>query len=113
MATHRNRLTDRQERFAELYLDAPTATAAAISAGFSARSAWTQGCRLLKHPAVRARIAKLEQQRQEHRRQDHEAAASRLRAAADLAIRAGHLRLAQRAMHALLRLRALPEFRPK
>ena len=104
---HRNRLTPRQERFAKLYLDAPTATAAAISAGFSARSAWTQGCRLLKHPAVRERIAKLEQQRQERRRQDHEAAA------ADMAIRAGHLRLAQRAMNELLRLRALPEFRPK
>ena len=72
-----------------------------------ARSAWTQGCRLLKHPAVRERIAKLEQQRQERRRQDHEAAA------ADMAIRAGHLRLAQRAMNELLRLRALPEFRPK
>ena len=61
-------LTHRQAVFAKLMLNAPTATAAALGAGYAAPSARFQASRLLAVPAVRQRIADLRQQREDLRR---------------------------------------------
>jgi phage terminase small subunit len=43
-------------KFVELYVETPNATKAAIGAGYSERSAYSTGQRLLKHAEVKARI---------------------------------------------------------
>jgi len=60
-------LTHRQTIFARLILETPTATAAAIGAGYAASSARFQASRLLAVPAVRRRIEELRQHRQDLR----------------------------------------------
>ena len=50
--------TARQRRFVEEYLIDCNATQAALRAGFSARSAQSQGSRLLRRPSVRAAVEK-------------------------------------------------------
>jgi len=59
------RLHGRREAFARFYIESPTATAAAIAAGYSARSAGNQACRLMALPVVRQRIDELRRQRKE------------------------------------------------
>lgn len=49
-------LTPKQERFVEEYLVDLNASAAAIRAGYSAKSAFVQGSRLLSNARVRARV---------------------------------------------------------
>ena len=56
-----NGLTPRQERFCQEYLIDLNATQAAVRAGYSAKTANEQGCRLLAHVSVKAHIAKLQQ----------------------------------------------------
>lgn len=52
-------MTERQNAFAVEYAKHGNATKAAISAGYSAKTANEQGCRLLKHELVAAKIARL------------------------------------------------------
>ena len=63
MPASSGRLTGRQAAFALLYLDAPTAKAAAIAAGYSRQSAANQAWRLLRRPLVCRRIVELRDQR--------------------------------------------------
>lgn len=56
-------LTPKQERFVAEYLIDLNATQAAIRAGYSARTAYSQGQRLLKHVEVAAAIAALQAKR--------------------------------------------------
>ena len=53
-------LTDKQERFAQAYVLHRNATEAAKAAGYSARSAYNQGYRMLKNDQIIERIADLE-----------------------------------------------------
>ena len=53
-------LTDKQERFAQAYVLHRNATEAAKTAGYSARSAYNQGYRMLKNTEIIERIADLE-----------------------------------------------------
>ena len=53
-------LTDKQERFAQAYVLHRNATEAAKAAGYSARSAYNQGYRMLKNDEIVERIADLE-----------------------------------------------------
>lgn len=46
-------MTEKQRRFAEAYARDPNATAAAVAAGYSIRSAYSTGQRLLKNAKVR------------------------------------------------------------
>ena len=50
-------LTARQEKFVAAYLVRLDAKAAALEAGYSPRTAGSQGCQLLKNPKVDARIS--------------------------------------------------------
>lgn len=52
-------LTERQRLFAEIYIRNFNATQAAIKAGYAPSGAFVEGCRLLKHPKVRAYIEEL------------------------------------------------------
>jgi phage terminase small subunit len=56
-------LGDKQRRFAQEYLVDCNATQAAIRAGYSAKTAYSQGQRLLKHVEVKALIAAGQQKR--------------------------------------------------
>ena len=53
-------LTDKQERFAQAYVLHRNATEAAKNAGYSARSAYNQGYRMLKNGEIEERIRDLE-----------------------------------------------------
>ena len=53
-------LTDKQERFAQAYVLHRNATEAAKTAGYSARSAYNLGYRMLKNNEIVERIADLE-----------------------------------------------------
>jgi len=53
-------LTDKQERFAQAYILHRNATEAAKAAGYSPRSAYNQGYRMLKNDEIVERIADLE-----------------------------------------------------
>ena len=53
-------LTEKQERFAQAYVLHRNATEAAKTAGYSARSAYNQGYRMLKNNEIEERIADLE-----------------------------------------------------
>lgn len=57
------RLTDRQKRFIEAYLIDTNATAAAISAGYSKKSARYQSTMLLQKPCIAEEIRKAQQAR--------------------------------------------------
>ena len=49
-------MTEKQRRFAEAYAKDPNATAAAVAAGYSVRSAYSTGQRLLKNVEVQEYI---------------------------------------------------------
>ena len=51
-------MNERQRRFVEAYLAEPSATNAAVQAGYSERTAYSQGSRLLKHPEVSAELSR-------------------------------------------------------
>jgi len=53
-------LTDKQERFAQAYVLHRNATEAAKTAGYSTRSAYNQGYRMLKNDEITERISDLE-----------------------------------------------------
>ena len=53
-------LTEKQERFAQAYVLHRNATEAAKTAGYSARSAYNQGYRMLKNDEIAERITDLE-----------------------------------------------------
>ena len=53
-------LSDKQERFAQAYILHRNATEAAKAAGYSPRSAYNQGYRMLKNDEIVERIADLE-----------------------------------------------------
>ena len=51
-------LTSKQARFIDEYMADLNATQAAIRAGYSEKSAYSQGARLLKHVEIRAELAR-------------------------------------------------------
>lgn len=55
-------MTERQRRFSELYAANPNATEAAKSAGYSTRTAYSIGQRLLKNAEIAAYIRELQEQ---------------------------------------------------
>ena len=55
-------LNEKQEKFAQAYVLYRNATEAAKAAGYSDRSAYNQGSRLLKSEAVKERIEDLEKE---------------------------------------------------
>lgn len=50
-------MNEKQKRFCKRYVETLNATQAAIQAGYSAQSAYSQGCRLLKNDEVKKMIA--------------------------------------------------------
>jgi len=60
----KGRWTEYQQRFVEAYLLDPNATQAAVKAGYSKRTAYSQGQRLLKHVEVSREIAKRRKERE-------------------------------------------------
>ena len=52
------KLNNRQEAFVSFYLENPNATEAAKRAGYSDRTAYSQGQRLLKNVEIQARVQK-------------------------------------------------------
>lgn len=58
------KLSDKQQRFCDEYLVDLNATQAAIRAGYSERSAYSQGQRLLKHDEAKAYIKKRMEEKQ-------------------------------------------------
>jgi len=63
-------LTDKQERFCLEYIVDLDATAAAVRAGYSKRSAASQGSRLLKHANIKLRISELKRERERQTKYD-------------------------------------------
>lgn len=55
-------MTERQRRFAEIYAAEPNATRAAEAAGYSGKTAYSQGQRLLRNVEVAAHIRELQEQ---------------------------------------------------
>ena len=51
-------MNERQQRFADAYLVSANATAAAVEAGYSPKTAYSQGSRLLRHPEVSSALEK-------------------------------------------------------
>ena len=56
------KLSGKEERFCQEYIVDYNATKAAIRAGYSERSAATQGCRLLKNDNVASRVRELQEE---------------------------------------------------
>ncbi len=71
-------LTPKQARFVEEYLIDLNATAAAKRAGYSERTAYAQGQRLLKHVEIAAAIQKAQEARSERTRIDQDWVIERL-----------------------------------
>ncbi len=69
---NKRKLTPKQERFVEEYLVDLNATAAAVRAGYSAKSAHVEGSRLLTNAKVAAAIAVAKQERTEETKIDAE-----------------------------------------
>lgn len=59
-------MREKQKRFAEEYLMDLNATQAAMRAGYSEKTAYSQGSRLLKHPQVKAYVEEKQKVMQEH-----------------------------------------------
>jgi phage terminase small subunit len=59
------KLSEKHKKFVKEYLIDLNATQAAIRAGYSAKTAYSQGQRLLKHVEVSAEITKAKQKREE------------------------------------------------
>lgn len=55
-------MTERQRRFADAYLESPNATRAAEAAGYSKKTAYSQGQRLLKNAEIAAFIRERQEQ---------------------------------------------------
>ena len=55
-------MNERQQRFADAYLENPNATRAAIAAGYSQKTAGSKGQRLLKNVEVAAYIRERQEQ---------------------------------------------------
>jgi len=55
-------LKERQEKFCQSYLINKNATKSAIAAGYSEKSAYNQGYRLLQEPAIQRRLEELEEE---------------------------------------------------
>ncbi len=71
-------LTPKQARFVEEYLIDLNATAAAKRAGYSERTAYAQGQRLLKHVEIAAAVQKAQEARSERTKIDQDWVIERL-----------------------------------
>jgi phage terminase small subunit len=60
-----NTSNPKHTRFAEATLNGHTAKDAAIMAGYSKATATTAGCRLLKHPGVKAELVRMSAERRQ------------------------------------------------
>ena len=83
-------MNDKQMLFAEEYSVDQNATAAAKRAGYSERTAYSQGQRLLKHVEVRQAIQQAQAEHRERTAVTVESITENLRAAYDLAAKNGH-----------------------
>ena len=68
MATRENLLTEKQQRFVDEYIVDLNATRAAIRAGYSPKTAESQGARLLRNAKVQEAVRNAKQSRQERTR---------------------------------------------
>ena len=78
-------MNDKQQRFAEEYLIDSNATQSAIRAGYSAKTAYSQGQRLLSHVEVRRAIQDMQAEHRERTAVTVEGLTEKLCAAYDLA----------------------------
>ncbi len=78
-------MNDKQQRFAEEYLIDSNATQSAIRAGYSAKTAYSQGQRLLSHVEVRRAIQDMQAEHRERTAVTVESITEQLCAAYDLA----------------------------
>ena len=58
-------MNEKQQRFVDAYLLTANATGAAIEAGYSPKTAYSQGSRLLRHPEVSSALEKRQEARAE------------------------------------------------
>lgn len=91
-------LNDKQQRFAEEYVIDLNATQAAIRAGYDQNSAYSQGCRLLKHDKVKKYIDKLIDKRSERAQIDADWVLRKAAESHDRAVTNGDERAAQGAL---------------
>ncbi len=82
-------MNDKQRRFAEEYLLDSNATQAAIRAGYSAKTAYSQGQRLLSHVEVRRAIQDMQAEHRERTAVTVESLTEQLLTAYDLAEKNG------------------------
>ena len=78
-------MNPKQQRFAEEYLIDSNATQAAIRAGYSAKTAYSQGQRLLSHVEIKAAIQDMQAKHRERTAVTVESITEQLRVAYDLA----------------------------
>ncbi len=78
-------MNDKQQRFAEEYLIDSNATQAAIRAGYSAKTAYSQGQRLLSHVEIKGAIQDMQAEHRERTAVTVESITEQLRVAYDLA----------------------------
>ena len=82
-------MTPKQERFVQEYLVDMNATQAAIRAGYSAKTAYSQGQRLLKNVEARQAIQEAQTKHREHTKVTVESLTEKLRTAYDVAEKKG------------------------
>ena len=71
-------MNDRQQRFVDAYLIDPNATQAAITAGYSEKTAYSQGQRLLKNVEIAKALTKAQEKRAERTQITADAVVERL-----------------------------------
>lgn len=79
-------LNEKQKIFCEQYMIDLNATQAALRAGYSEKTAHSQGSRLLKHVEVRTRIDELKAERMEELKLDQQWVLTRLQQISDRAM---------------------------
>jgi len=82
-------MNNKQQRFVDEYLVDLNATQAAIRAGYSAKTAYVQGPRLLENVGVAAAIREAQVEHREHTKVTIESLTEKLRAAYDVAEKNG------------------------
>jgi phage terminase small subunit len=95
------KLTDKQQAFITEYMVDRNASAAAVRAGYSARSSDSRGCRLLKEPHIAAEVARLTKEREQRTEINAEYVMAELRTNVDLARDAGHIAASNQALQLL------------
>jgi phage terminase small subunit len=106
----REELNEREKRFVAAFIKEPNGTRAAISAGYSARTATAQASRLLTRGNVKTGIEKWRAEVTERTKIDAEYVLSRAVELHDAAIRKGDYHAAARALEIIGKHRAVKAF---